>query len=319
MQKKPFAEDKLLHKPVMVHEAVELLVIDGSGTYFDGTLGAGGHSLEILKRLSLGGRLVGIDRDKEILSAAGERLAQWQWQGQCSLVHGNFGALGDVAAGLGIQAADGILLDLGMSSVQLDEAGRGFSFMHDGPLDMRMDRGQDFTAEDLVRSADEEELGDLIWTLGEERFARRIAREIVRDCPHRESLTTGWLADLVCRVKGGRRGSIHPATRVFQALRMAVNGELDNLERGLEQGLELLNPGGRMVVISYHSLEDRRVKRIFGEHAGVFESLQAGGRRRVGSHPAVTWLVKKPLMASSDEISENYRARSAKLRAIERI
>ncbi len=317
MEIKPIAGEELLHKPVLVREAVKLLVVDPNGTYFDGTLGAGGHSSEILKQLGADGRLVGIDRDAEILSAAGRRLSAWKTQ--CEFVQGNFAMLGEIAAVLEICAADGVLLDLGMSSFQLDDAGRGFSFMQEGPLDMRMDRRQKLTAEALVRETGERELADLIRTLGEERFARRIAMEMIRDRVGRERLTTGWLADLVCRVKGGRRGGIHPATQVFQALRIAVNAEMENLENGLDQGIRLLKPGGRMVVISYHSLEDRRVKMTFTEHVGRLESQHGGGRRRIGALPAVAWLVKKPLMASDDEILENYRARSAKLRAIERI
>lgn len=305
-----------MHKPVMVDEVVDLLVVRENGVYIDGTLGTGGHAQTILERLGPEGRLMGIDRDAEALSVARRRLAPWQ--ARCSCERGNFADLIDLADRRGICAVDGVLLDLGMSSVQLDEADRGFSFMQDGPLDMRMDRAQELTAADLIRSLTVEELGDLIRTFGEEPLARRIARAVAGDRGNRSVLTTRWLADLVVRVRGGWRGGNHPATRTFQALRMSVNREMECLGRGLEQGIALLKRGGRMAVISYHSLEDRCVKQAFGRHVGRLESQAAGGRLWTGARPVVAWVNRKPVTASRREIMDNPRARSAKLRVIER-
>lgn len=304
-----------VHKPVMVREVVKLLVVAGNGTYVDGTLGMGGHARSILEQLGPGGRLVGIDRDEEALRAAERNLERWQ--DKCSFVRGNFAEILEICGKLNIRDVDGVLFDLGVSSAQLEDAERGFSFMRNGPLDMRMDRSQRLTAAELVLSSSEEELRELIRTFGEERFSGRIARAIVRQREKGRGQTTGWLADLICQV-AGRRGGIHPATRTFQALRIAVNSELESLEEGLEGGLRLLKPGGRMVVISYHSLEDRIVKQVFGRHVGVNESLQAGGSRWSGALPRAAWVVRKPIMASEDELTGNPRARSAKLRVVER-
>ncbi len=305
-----------MHKPVMEDEVVGLLAVREGGTYIDGTLGTGGHARAILERLGPAGRVLGIDRDAEVLPLARQRLAPWR--SQCSCACGNFADLVEVAGRLGIDAVDGVLLDLGISSVQLDEAERGFSFTQDGPLDMRMDRTQEVTAGELVRSLTVEELADLFRTLGEEPFARRIARAVVSDRGCQAVLTTRWLADLVLRVKGGRRGRHHAATRTFQALRMAVNREIECLEKGLEEGIRLLKRGGRMAVFSYHSLEDRSVKQVFGRHVGRLESQQAGGRSWTGTRPVVAWVKKRPLTASKQEVADNPRARSAKLRVIER-
>ena len=237
---------------------------------------------------------------------------------RCTLVGANFEDMEGVAGEHGVTAVDGVLLDIGVSSDQLDDPERGFSFMRDGPLDMRMDKGRRVTAADLLNTLPEEELAGLLRRYGEEPRARAIARRVARERARAPFSRTAQLRDLVMNAYGGQRGRIHPATRTFQALRIAVNGELEALERGLEAGLNLLGPGGRMVVISFHSLEDRIVKRFFAEHQGRWESLAEGGRKWVGRLPQVEVLTRKPVMASEEECLANPRARSAKLRAVER-
>jgi 16S rRNA (cytosine1402-N4)-methyltransferase len=305
-----------MHVPVLLNETLELLVTNPAGTYIDGTLGRGGHATEILKRLAPEGRLIGLDLDpeaieetKEILKPYGERAIR---------IHGNFADMKELCKSIGVTAVDGVLLDLGVSSPQLDVAERGFSFAKDGPLDMRMDRTQGRSAADLVNEDDEETLANLIFRLGEERDSRRIARAIVLERQHGRIERTPKLAEIVERAKGGRRGPIHPATQTFQALRMAVNTELESLTAGLEAGLSMLREGGRMAVITFHSLEDRPVKEFFKRHTVKRESLQQGGEKLVYDEPAVRLLTKKPLTAASDEVKKNPRARSAKLRAAER-
>jgi 16S rRNA (cytosine1402-N4)-methyltransferase len=219
---------------------------------------------------------------------------------------------------IGVTEVDGVLLDLGVSSPQLDVAERGFSFAKDGPLDMRMDRTQGRSAADLVNEDDEETLANLIYRLGEDRDSRRIARAIVLERQQGRIKRTIKLAEIVERAKGGRRGPIHPATQTFQALRMAVNTELESLEAGLEAGLAMLHEGGRMTVITFHSLEDRPVKEFFKRHTVKRESLQQGGEKLVYDEPAVRLLTKKPLTASKQELADNPRSRSAKLRAAEK-
>ena len=219
----------------------------------------------------------------------------------------------------GFLAVDGILMDLGMCSDQVDEAERGFSFLRDGPLDMRMDPDGPITAADMVNTWPEERLADMVFRYGEEPGARRIARAIVRERARGPIERTGVLADLVVRVLGRRGGHAHPATRTFQALRMSVNRELDVLSSGLEGAIRLLGPGGRLAVIAYHSLEDRSVKRTFCEHIGRIESLPEGGQRRVGRNPAVRKITGKPVTPGEDELRSNPRARSAKLRCVERM
>ena len=305
-----------MHVPVLLNETMELLVTNPAGTYIDGTLGRGGHAMEILKRLSPEGRLIGLDRDaeaieetKEILKPFGDRAKR---------IHGNFADMKELCGQIGVTEVDGVLLDLGVSSPQFDVAERGFSFAKDGPLDMRMDRTKGRTAADLVNEDDEETLADLIYRLGEDRDSRRIARAIVLERQHGRIERTLKLAEIVERAKGGRRGAIHPATQTFQALRMAVNTELESLEAGLEAGLSMLREGGRMAVITFHSLEDRPVKEFFKRHTVKRESLQQGGEKLVYEEPAVRLLTKKPLTASKQELADNPRSRSAKLRAAER-
>lgn len=306
----------MTHVPVLLNETVDTLNVRTGGVYVDGTLGRAGHSCELLARAGGVATLVGIDRDETALAESRARLASFP-AAAVHLVHGRHGEMADAVARLGLTAVDGILLDLGVSSPQLDEPGRGFSFRSDGPLDMRMDRSRGTTAAELVNASDEDTLVHLFRTLGEEPNARRIAKAIVAARTAAPFTTTRQLADLVERTVG-RRGAHHPATRVFQALRMAVNDELGELERALTGGLGLLAPGGRFAVITFESLSDRMVKRFFAAHAGRMVSLQAGGARWEGDEPRVRLVTRRPVVASADETERNPRARSAKLRVVER-
>ncbi|MDA3797790.1 MAG: 16S rRNA (cytosine(1402)-N(4))-methyltransferase RsmH [Kiritimatiellae bacterium] len=304
-----------MHLPVLLEETIESLAIKPSGIYLDGTLGSAGHSKEILKGLN-NGFLVGIDRDEAALGRAAENLKDFE--GKFRLLHGNYGDCEDLVKQTGLNAFDGILLDIGVSSNQLDEAERGFSFMRSGPLDMRMDRTQTLSAKEVVNTYSQEELANVIFRFGEERASRRIASAIVRERAKSEISTTERLAELVDKTLGGRKGSkTHPATKTFQALRMEVNGELDALSNGLIGALNLLKPGGRLAVITFHSLEDRLVKNFFREHVGREVALQAGGSRWQGLTPRVNFINKKPITARAKELEENPRARSAKLRVVE--
>jgi len=305
-----------MHQAVLLAEAMQWLAPRAGGVYVDGTVGGGGHARAILEAAGPAGRLLALDRDPAALERA--RPALGPWATRCTFVHASFADLEQAAATHGVACADGVLLDIGISSDQLDNAERGFSFMKDGPLDMRMDCSSSPTAADLVNTLTEYELADVLRRYGEEQRARAIARRIVENRGLRSFSRTSQLADLVMKVYGGRRGRIHPATRTFQALRIAVNGELKALEDGVMAGLNLLAPGGRLVVISFHSLEDRIVKHFFAGHQGRWESLPEGGRKWTGVLPQVEVLTRKPVMASETECEQNPRARSAKLRAIER-
>ena len=306
-----------MHIPVLLREVVDSLAIRPGGVYVDGTLGRGGHAREILLRGGAGTTLVGIDRDEQALAESAARLESVAGA-NVVLVHGCHGSLAEIVQKKGIGEVDGILLDLGVSSPQLDEPGRGFSFRADGPLDMRMDRSRDVTAASLVATRTEAELAGILRTLGEEPNARRIARAIVQARAARPIETTGQLAELVERTVG-RHGPHHPATRTFQALRMAVNDEIGELERALDGGLGVLKAGGRFVVITFESLTDRIVKRFFAAHAGRMVSLQQGGERWEGLLPRVRPVTRRAVVASAEETDVNPRARSAKLRTVERM
>lgn len=309
-----------VHRPVMYREVVELLTPVPAGVVIDGTLGGGGHA-----RLLLGARpelrLLGIDRDRDAIAAASEALAEFG--DRVVIVHAGFERLADIVADQRIEGdVVGILFDLGVSSPQLDRAERGFSYWMDAPLDMRMDSAQDLTAATVVNEYGEYELASLIASNGEEKFARRIAREIVE---RRPLVTTG---DLVEAVKAGipapaRRRGGHPARRTFQAIRMEVNRELPNLADGLDDAVHLLSPGGRMLVLAYHSLEDRIVKRRFADWSGTAEREQYVPRGLPDPtpvpEPVVKILSRKPMRPRADEIAENPRAESARLRAVEKI
>ncbi|MFH0909031.1 MAG: 16S rRNA (cytosine(1402)-N(4))-methyltransferase RsmH [bacterium] len=306
-----------MHKPVLLREVIDLMQVREGGSYVDGTLGGGGHAEAILQQAGDRGRLFGMDRDEDAIARTRQRLAVFG--SRCTLVHGNFSDMIALAQTHGFDPVDGVLLDLGMSSNQVDDAARGFSFLRDGPLDMRMDRSQGETAADVVNGLAAEDLADLLWRLGEESASRRIARMIVEERASGPIRTTAHLADVVSRAKGGRHGRIHPATQTFQALRMAVNREMEAVEQGVEAAVRLVKQNSRVAVITFHSVEDRLVKQIFARHEGMWESLQAGGRAWRGEQPAVRRVNRKPVVATDEEREENPRARSAKLRVVERI
>jgi len=301
----------------MLDECLEGLAINPKGIYVDGTLGNGGHSAAILERLENGGMLIGFDRDVDAIERVKDKLEAGAGK-RVELVHDNYANMAAQLDRLGIDKVHGLLLDLGVSSFQLDVAERGFSFQHDGPIDMRMDRTGGQTAADLVNTASEQELSDIIYRYGEERASRRIAKAIVEARAKVRIETTAQLAGIVERAKGGRKGrKIHPATQTFQALRMAVNEELASIGQVLEQMVDRMVEGGRIVVLTFHSLEDRLVKQFFNRHVPREESLQQGGVRRVYEEPSVKWVWKKPLKAGKEEQGVNPRSRSAKLRAVE--
>ncbi len=300
------------HIPVLAPQALEFLQVRDGGVYVDGTFGAGGYARAILGAAHA--RVIGIDRDQTAI-ARGTGLVEAS-AGRLTLVEDKFSKLDTVAKESGFSAVDGVVLDLGVSSMQLDEAGRGFSFRLDGPLDMRMSKAGP-TAADVVAAASEHDLADIIFILGEERHSRAVARAIVaarREVPIR---TTGALADIVARVVRARPGDIHPATRTFQALRIFVNDELGELTAGLAAAERALKPGGRLVVVSFHSLEDRIVKNFLSERSRT----PAGSRHRpevAAAAPTFRILTRRPVVADEAEIAKNPRARSAKLRAAER-
>lgn len=294
------------HIPVLAEEMVSGLGCRPGGLYVDCTVGYGGHAALVLERSAPDGRLIGFDQDDEALRTAGERLRSYG--DRVRLVRGNFQELKQQVRSMGVAEVDGVMFDLGVSSAQLDEPARGFSFLADGPLDMRMDRRAPLTAASLVNDVSEQELADLIYRYGEERYSRRIARAIVR--ARATQPLTGTL-ELASVIRGAvpppyRHGRIHCATRTFQALRIAVNRELDVLEGTLRDAVDLLAPGGRICVISFHSLEDRIVKQMF----------RALSR---GADPCLSLLTKRPVVASDGERESNPRARSAKLRVAERL
>jgi len=301
----------------MLDECLEGLAIDPKGIYVDGTLGNGGHAAAILERLENGGMLIGFDRDEDAIERVKGRLKAGAGK-RVELVRDNYANMAAQLDRLGVDKVHGLLLDLGVSSFQLDVAERGFSFQQDAPIDMRMDQTQGQTAADLVNTASEQELADIIYRYGEERASRRIARVIVEARAKVRIETTAQLAGIVERAKGGRRGKkIHPATKTFQALRMAVNEELAAIGQVLEQMVGRVTGGGRIVVLTFHSLEDRLVKQFFNRHVPREESLQQGGVRRIYEEPQVEWIWKKPLKASKGEQTINPRSRSAKLRVVE--
>ncbi len=302
----------------MPAEVLALLAPRHGETFIDGTLGGGGHARLILEASAPDGRLVGLDRDPQALRRAGERLAAFG--DRLILRHANFSAVDRVTQELGVAAVDGILLDLGVSSFQLDEAARGFSFRGDAPLDMRMDPTTGETAADVVNGCSVEELERIFREYGEERWARRIARRIERVRSQTPLTTTLQLAELVREtVPGGFvPARIHPATRVFQALRIYVNRELEHLPLGLSRGLDLLKPGGRLVVISFHSLEDRIVKNFFQEEARGCICPPRLPVCTCGHVPRIELLTRKGIRAGEAETAANPRARSAILRAVRR-
>ena len=306
-----------MHQPVLLEEVIQALRPHSEGVYVDGTIGAGGHAAAILSASAPHGQLFGLDQDKNALAIAKQRLAKFG--DRVHLLHANFDQLQRLATQYHFPLLDGILLDLGVSSMQFDRPERGFSFQADGPLDMRMDETGGQTAADLVNHLPERELADLIYRYGEERQSRRIARAIVSARPLRR---TKELAQVVAGAMAGKRSrpaKIHPATRTFQALRIAVNDELGALERAMPQALNLLKPGGRLAVISFHSLEDRIVKQYFRQESQDCICPPEQPVCTCRHKASINIITKRPIMPSSAEVNENPRARSAKLRVVELI
>jgi 16S rRNA (cytosine1402-N4)-methyltransferase len=288
------------HTPVLVEETIDWLAVKPDRFYVDATVGLGGHAIEIVRRLGAGGQLLGLDQDAQALEIARARLAEFG--DKVTLVHANFSQIGEVFAERRLPPADGVLADLGVSSMQLDFGERGFSFRARGPLDMRMDREAAETAADIVNTAEEKELADLLYQYGEERDSRRIARRIVRARPIRD---TEHLATVVAGARSVRgRQKLHPATKTFLALRIAVNREMEALGQFLSRVPATLSPGGRWVMLSYHSLEDRQVKQSF---------------QRLAKASTLRILTKKVIQASEAEVAANPRARSVKMRVAEKI
>ena len=305
------------HKSVLLDECIDALHIRPDGIYVDGTLGRAGHSREIVKRLTTG-RLICIDRDMAAIEAAKERLAPWMER--VTLIHNNFSELNDVLREAGADGVDGMLFDLGVSSPQLDDASRGFSYMQDAPLDMRMDLDASLTAYEVVNQWSYEELRRILFEYGEERYAPAIAKAITRARETAPIETTLELVDLIksAMPPAALREKQHPAKRSFQAIRIAVNGELDALPPMLSAAVEALNPGGRLAVITFHSLEDRIVKRAMQNMARGCTCPPEFPVCVCGKKPKVKLLTRKPIVSGEAELSENPRARSAKLRVAEK-
>jgi len=306
------------HEPVLLNECLEALAIRPEGAYVDGTLGRAGHAREIAARLTTG-RLIAIDRDQAALDAAPARFGPLI--DRVTLVHGNFRELRKILEVMGLDAVDGMLFDLGVSSPQLDDAARGFSYMHDAPLDMRMDRSAGLSASDVVNTWGERELRDILWKYGEERYAGLIAAAIVRARGQVPIETTLQLVEIIrsAMPAAALREKQHPAKRSFQAIRIAVNDELGAVEELLENAVSLLKPGGRLAVISFHSLEDRIVKTAFAAAAKGCTCPPDFPVCVCGKKPQVRLVQRRPIMAGEEELARNPRARSAKLRVAEKL
>lgn len=306
------------HVSVLLTESVDGLNIRPDGIYVDGTMGGGGHSGEILKRLN-SGKLIGFDRDETAICVCRERLSSYSEN--IEFVNRNFFEIKDVLAQLGIEKINGAILDLGVSSHQLDTAERGFSYQHDAPLDMRMNVRETFTAKDVVNTYSQEKLADIIFRYGEDRWAKRIAEFIVKEREKEEIKTTGQLVEIIKKAvpKGARQDGPHPAKRTFQAIRIEVNGELAGLEQAIRDFIDVLSPGGRLSVITFHSLEDRIVKTVYQEAAKGCTCPSELPVCVCGKKPIGKVITKKAISASDEELEENPRARSAHLRIFERI
>lgn len=308
------------HKSVLLKECIDSLNIKSDGIYLDGTLGGAGHSLEILKRLDKG-MLIGIDQDETALKVSAQRLRQAQGNAGLLLIKGNFRNMAELLEQNGIKGVDGILLDIGVSSYQLDEAERGFSYQHDAPLDMRMDRSKSLDASEIVNTYDEKTIRDIIRDYGEENWASRIASFIVRSRNEKRIETTGQLVDIIKAAipAQARRDGPHPAKRTFQALRIAVNDELGALSDAIEGAVKILNPGGRISIITFHSLEDRIVKTEFQKREKPCTCPPSFPVCVCGKKPELKVITKKPILPGKEELELNPRARSAKLRTAERV
>ncbi len=306
------------HISVLLNETVESLRVDPHGVYVDGTLGGGGHSFEIAKQLASDGRLIGIDRDEAAIKAAGERLAAFGEK--VVLVRGNYSQMADIVHNLGYLHVNGIVLDLGVSSYQLDTKERGFSYMSDAPLDMRMDQREQRTASDIVNEASEHELYRIIHDYGEERFAQNIAKHIVERRKEKRIETTGELVEIIkasIPMKFRKTGG-HPAKRTFQAIRIELNGELTALRDSLDDMIDLLDDGGRISIITFHSLEDRIVKAAFRKNENPCTCPPDFPVCVCGKKPKGRIITRKPILPSKEEMEENPRSKSAKLRVFER-
>ena len=310
--------DEPRHVSVLLAECIDNLNIDPEGVYIDGTLGLGGHSLEIARRLR-GGRLVCIDRDETAIARAGKRLEPFR--DRISFVHGNFSDTAEILRSLGLDGADGMLFDLGVSSPQLDETVRGFSYQHDAPLDMRMDTSAALNAFTVVNEWDENRLNRIFWDYGEERYARRITAAILTRRAERPIETTGELVEIIrgAMPSAALREKQHPAKRSFQAIRIAVNDELGEVERMMETAPDMLRKGGRLCVVSFHSLEDRIVKNGIARREKGCTCPREAPVCTCGFVQTLRSVTKKPIVPDEKEIEENPRARSAKLRVAERV
>ena len=301
------------HVSVLYHQIITALLPISSGRYVDATVGAGGHASGILEKSSPNGKLLGLDTDPQALALSNQRLALYG--DRVHLIHSSYTQLQQVLQTIGWDDVNGIVIDLGVSSMQIDSAERGFSFQHDGPLDMRFDPAQPTSAETLVNQAAESELADLIWRYGEDRNSRRIARAIVINRPFHSTLQLANLIKKTCRIG---KGGIHPATRTFQALRIVVNQELDSLEAFLPQAVNALTSGGRLAVISFHSLEDRLVKQYFRRESSDCICPPNQPICTCDHHASIREITRHPIAPDEIEISRNNRARSAKLRVVEK-
>ncbi len=305
------------HISVLLNETVDGLNINPDGIYVDGTMGGGGHSREILKRLNQG-KLIGFDRDMTAINVCRERLSEFGER--VEFVNRNFFEIKDVLSEMGIESINGAVLDLGVSSYQLDTASRGFSYQHDAPLDMRMNESDPVSAKDIVNNYSEEQLAEIIWRYGEDRWSKRIAQFIVAEREKEEILTTGRLVDIIKKAvpKGARQDGPHPAKRTFQAIRIEVNSELAGLEKAVRDFIDVLSPGGRLSIITFHSLEDRIVKNVFAEMARGCTCPPEIPICICGKKSAGKVITKKGIAASDEELENNPRARSAHLRIFEK-
>ena len=305
------------HKPVMLEECIQGLNIKENGIYIDGTLGGAGHSKEIAKRLSKEGLLIGIDRDEEALKAAKEKLKEFQ---NVKYIHNNHDNIKEIIEELNIEKVDGILLDLGVSSYQLDERNRGFSYLGENELDMRMDRTQKLTAKEVVNTYEEEKLADVIYQYGEERFSRRIAKNICIARKEKTIETTKQLVEIIEKsIPKSKQKDGHPAKRTFQAIRIEVNDEIKPLYETVKNCIDCLKPGGRLCIITFHSLEDRAVKNAYIEATGRCTCPKDLPYCVCGAKQLGKIITRKPIIATKEEQEENSRSKSAKLRIFEKI
>jgi 16S rRNA (cytosine1402-N4)-methyltransferase len=309
-------ETNIYHTPVLLQEVLTYLLTTKSGFYIDGTLGGGGHAEAVLERLEPAGKVIGIDLDDDALAESGKRLAHFG--GRAIIVKENFRNIKNVLSQHGVNSVQGILLDLGVSSFQIDVTEKGFSFRSDAPLDMRMDRYQKLDACQVVNQYDEQSLADILWKYGEERYSRRIAKEMIQYRNHRPIESTGQLAAIIEQTVGGRFLN-KTLARVFQAVRIEVNNEIENLRHAIGECVDVLSSGGRLVILSYHSLEDRLVKEAFRTASA---KMIASGHKMVPDtpvQPVLDVLTRKPVTASEKEMAANPRSRSVKLRAAEKV